>query len=71
MADPMVTLKVNGEERRFEEAPTVAELVRRMGIAKTSVAVEVNRAIVPRSAHEDRRLSEGDEVEIVAFVGGG
>ncbi len=67
----MVTLEVNGEERRFETPPTISELIRAMGIAKTSVAVEVNRTIIPRSAHQDHRLGDGDRVEIVAFVGGG
>ena len=35
------------------------------------IAVEINRQIVPRSAFDQRQLTEGDEVEIVAAVGGG
>jgi sulfur carrier protein len=69
----MATLKlsVNGEERSFPQGLTVAELVRRLEIAGPEVAVEVNRSIVPRSAHAERRLEDGDQVEIVTFVGGG
>ena len=35
------------------------------------VAVERNRVIAPRSAHADTPLAEGDQIEIVHFVGGG
>ena len=67
----MVTLNLNGEDRRFEESLTVAELIRSLQIKASSIAVEVNRVIVPRSSHESHRLKEGDRVEIVTFVGGG
>jgi sulfur carrier protein len=67
----MVTFNLNGEDRRFEESLTVAELIRSLQIKTSSIAVEVNRVIVPRSSHETHRLEEGDRVEIVTFVGGG
>ncbi len=67
----MVTLKLNGEERRFEEPPTVASLLRDMQVKSPAVAVEVNRRVVPRSEHGSHRLRDGDEVEVVTFVGGG
>jgi sulfur carrier protein len=35
------------------------------------VAVEVNRAVVPRALHSEHRVRSGDEIEIVHFVGGG
>jgi sulfur carrier protein len=67
-----ITLRVNGGERRFdEESLSVAELLRRLTVSGPAVAVEVNREIVPRAALEARRLEDGDEVEIVTFVGGG
>jgi thiamine biosynthesis protein ThiS len=31
----------------------------------------VNLALVPRSRHAERRLDDGDRVEIVTLVGGG
>jgi sulfur carrier protein len=67
----MVTLNLNGEDRRFEESLTIAELIRSLQIKASSIAVEVNRVIVPRSSHPTHRLKEGDRVEIVTFVGGG
>ena len=50
---------------------TVAGLLERQGLAGRRVAVEVNRGIVPRSAHATRELTDGDRVEVVHALGGG
>jgi len=63
-------LRVNGEERSFAAA-TLAALVAELGMKSDRVAVELNRAIVPRAVWEATPLREGDELEIVHFVGGG
>jgi sulfur carrier protein len=64
-------IQLNGEPRRFECAPTVTELLEAEGLGGRRVAVEVNRAIVPKSRHGERRLEDGDVVEIVQALGGG
>jgi sulfur carrier protein len=61
---------VNGEERRVK-ASTIAELLAIIGAPDKGVAVERNRAIVPKSLFKTTIMSEGDEIEIVQFVGGG
>lgn len=68
---PMLHIVVNGEERAVPEGTTVAGLLADLGLAKQHVAVEANREIVPRAEHEARALAEGDQLEIVTFVGGG
>lgn len=67
----MVTLHVNGEIRNFETVMTVSELLAELEITTPAIAVEINRSIIPRSAHDTHRLGEDDRVEIVTFVGGG
>ena len=67
----MVTLHVNGELRRSDRDITVLELLAELEINAPAIAVEVNRSIVPKSAHETHRLKDGDHIEIVTFVGGG
>lgn len=63
-------LRVNGEERS-SAAATLATLVAELGMKSDRVAVELNREIVPRAHWEATALREGDELEIVHFVGGG
>ena len=62
---------VNGEERDVPDGLTVLGLVEHLGLDDGPVAVEVNRAIVPRAEHHARDLAAGDAIEIVHFVGGG
>ncbi len=62
---------LNGEMREIGTARTVLELLDLAGYAGRRVAVEVNRAIVPRSEHAFRALADGDRVEIVHAIGGG
>lgn len=64
-------ITLNGEARDIGEARTVGELLADAGFAGRRVAVELNRAIVPRSEHASRVLVEGDRVEIVHAIGGG
>ncbi len=63
-------LQINGEAKEFEGA-TLAALMETLGVNTRKVAVELNRAIVPRGLYPDTRLSDGDQIEIVQFIGGG
>ena len=64
-------VQVNGKPREVPERTTVAGLLRLLGTQVKTVAVERNRAIVPRAAHDGALLEEGDAIEVVTFVGGG
>jgi len=64
-------IELNGERRELEPGTTVLQLLRRLGIDAQPVAVERNREIVPRAQHGTTTLIEGDQVEVVQFVGGG
>lgn len=64
-------LLVNGEERQVEPSTTVKQLLVVLGLGDTLVAVERNEEVVPRAQHESTELEEGDQVEVVHFVGGG
>lgn len=62
---------INGKEEQIEPDLTVAQLVAGYQFQPTHVAVEINEDLVPRNAFGDTRISEGDRIEIVTFVGGG
>jgi sulfur carrier protein len=66
-----IDIVVNGQTRSVAEGTTVAALVGELGLAGRPVAVERNRAVVPRVQHATTVLSAGDRLEVVTFVGGG
>ena len=66
-----LSLTVNGEPRSIAAGATVADLVADIGLNPAKVAVERNAVIVPRSTLADVALADGDQLEIVHFVGGG
>jgi thiamine biosynthesis protein ThiS len=63
-------LKVNGDEKAVPEGTTLRSLVAQFNLTPEKVAIELNRRLV-RSEKYDTPLKNGDEVEIVTFVGGG
>ena len=50
---------------------TVTELLARLQIDPRRVAVEHNLVVLKRDAFDRTTVRDGDEVEIVNFVGGG
>jgi thiamine biosynthesis protein ThiS len=64
-------LHINGEQRDFSDGLTVAALVANLGMKPDRVAVELNMEIVPRAQWEATTLKDGDQLEVVHFVGGG
>jgi sulfur carrier protein len=68
---PGLAIRVNGRARRVASGSSVADLLERLALERRRVAVAINREVVPRSAHANRILAEGDRVEILEAVGGG
>ena len=66
-----MNVSINGEGRSFDSALTLSALVDSLGMKPDRVAVELNREIVPRDQWTSTQLAEGDQLEIVHFVGGG
>ena len=62
---------LNGEPASAPDVVTVAAFLESLGMPRKGVAVERNREIVPKSMYGSVRLTEGDRIEIVQFVGGG
>jgi thiamine biosynthesis protein ThiS len=66
-----MNLVINGETREVAPVGSLAELVRQLGLDPRAVVVERNRRIVRRNDLEQAPVREGDQIEIVHFVGGG
>jgi thiazole synthase len=69
--DGSLGIRVNGEHRRVPGGVSITGMLNEVGIDPARVAVERNLAIVPRSAFGEVRVEDGDDYEIVHFVGGG
>ena len=67
-------ITLNGDRHEIAAClptPTVIDLLAQLQIDPRRVAVELNLVVLKRDAFGSTALSEGDEVEIVNFVGGG
>lgn len=67
----MIHVTVNGAQHRFEQPIAVTQLLESLALAGRKIAVERNGEIVPKSAHAQTLLGDGDRLEIVVAVGGG
>jgi sulfur carrier protein len=66
-----IQIQVNGESRQVDRQTTMAQLLEAMGLDNRQLAVECNLQLVPRGEHASKRMTEGDQLEIVTLVGGG
>ena len=64
-------ITLNGDAHEVAGPLTVTELLARLNIDARRVAVEHNLVVLKRDAFAVTMVSEGDEIEIVNFVGGG
>ena len=67
----LITIVVNGERREIESGLSLEAFLRSLALDPRAVVVERNREIVRRPALESTTLEDGDQVELVHFVGGG
>jgi len=67
----VLSIMVNGEERSIAEGETIAGLIAKLNLVPERLAVELDRRIVKRAAWNSTILSQGSQLEIVQFVGGG
>ena len=66
-----MTITLNGDPFDLAGPLTVNELLARLEIDPRRVAVEHNLMVVKRATYDSILVKEGDEVEVVNFVGGG
>jgi thiamine biosynthesis protein ThiS len=67
----MAELMVNGVKQSVPDGTTVTQLLNTLKIVPERVVVELNLTILKRAEHANTTLKDGDQVEIVHFVGGG
>ena len=64
-------IRVNGDPVELPAGLTILQLLEQLHIDPRLVAVEHNLTILKRDRYGSTAIGEGDEIEIVNFVGGG
>lgn len=64
-------LVINGETHEFSDSLSVTGLLDALQLDPRKVALERNLEIISKSAYSHTQLSDGDQLEIIHFIGGG
>ena len=64
-------IQLNGAPYEINYGTNLNELLNKLKIQKSKVAIEVNGEIVEKNKYPNLILNKGDKVEIVQFIGGG
>ena len=64
-------IRLNGDPFEISGPMSISALLAQLDIDPRRVAVEHNLTIIKRARYDTTEIGEGDEVEIVNFVGGG
>ena len=66
-----MNIELNGEPHLHEGDGSVLSLLQKIGANKDHTALMLNGQIIPSEAWSEPQLKEGDELELMVFVGGG
>ena len=66
-----MTITLNGDPFELNAPMTVTQLLEHLSIDPRRVAVEHNLTVLKRAVFDSTMVREGDQIEIVNFVGGG
>lgn len=67
----MIRIFINGESKELTEKFNLIELLKHFSLPTERIAVELNKEVVRRKDWENVKVSEGDKLEVIHFVGGG
>lgn len=62
---------INGETRELESELNLLELLEKLELPTTRIAIELNKSVVRKKDWETINVSDADKIEIIHFVGGG
>jgi thiamine biosynthesis protein ThiS len=71
MSGGSLKIKLNGEEREFESAMTLGDLLKSLGLNEKAVFIEYNLEPLERLAYSGTTIKDGDNIEIVTMMAGG
>lgn len=69
--EKLMEITINGDVHKVDQGLSLVDLLQKLKLDPTKVAIERNLEIVPKSTYQTINLSAGDRLEIVHFIGGG
>ncbi len=67
----MITISLNNESKSLADETLLSDALQQWGYGESKIAVAINGEFVPRSTYVERKLLNGDQIDIVKPVGGG
>lgn len=67
----MIEITINGDPYKLKNGFNLVDLLTDLKLDPTKVAIERNLEIVPKTTYSMIILEQGDQLEIVHFIGGG
>lgn len=67
----MITIVLNGKKDELQESLLISEYLLQRNVNPDHVVVEINREIIDKKDFSSKKIVEGDNIEILRFVGGG
>ena len=64
-------ITVNGIHHDTPPKTTISELLKQLNISAERIAIEINLTVIDRADYHVSVLHEGDQIEIISFIGGG
>lgn len=66
-----MTVSLNGEKADARGAQTIGELIERYQLSPQTILIEHNGFALHRHEWPQRKLAEGDQIELIRVVAGG
>lgn len=66
-----IKIKANGKEIEIQDNSTVADFIVERKVTGTMFVIEKNLKIIQKEEYLTEKISEGDKIELVGFLGGG
>jgi thiamine biosynthesis protein ThiS len=66
-----MNVRLNGKDREVDQDLTITTLLQSLDLNPQLIVVELNRVILERETFASTPVSDGDQIELVHFVGGG
>ena len=71
MKNNKVLIYINGKQKLVNINKTLLAILEMLSINNNFIAVEVNKEVIPKSLYSNKKILNGDNIEILQMIGGG